>query len=172
MTARRRTSGRDAADLLADIHEALVDAEQFILPLAVDEFMADRKARGLARDGLNRIRTAVLALDRQIVGSMPEFVPDEIAGLRNLAVYDYGMEADEFVYRTLRNAVPKWRTGIDRVRGNLDSDAQTPSALPTRSEGSLQRARPIPRCGHPMPRAGKPCVLPSGHAGAHRSTLP
>lgn len=171
MTARRSSGGQDTEDLLAAIHEALADAEEFILPLPVDEFMADRRARGLARDVLSRIRTAVLRLDRQVLGSMPEFVTDEIAGLRNLAVYDYGMEADEFVYRTLRNAVPKWRAGIDRVREGLDPDAETPPAVPTRRDGSLQRARPTPRCGHPMPRAGKPCVLPRGHAGAHRSTL-
>lgn len=172
MNARRRGGGRSTSEPLIDIHEALADAEEFILPLAVDEFMADRKARGLARDVLNRIRTAVLALDRKVLGSMPEFVPDEIAGLRNLAVYDYGMEADEFVYRTLRNAVPKWRAGIDRVRPGLDTDEHAAAQLPNRSDGSLQRARPTPRCGHPMPRAGKPCVLPRGHTGAHRSTLP
>lgn len=171
MTARRRSASRSTSRLLADTHEALSDAEEFVLPLSVDEFMTDRKARGLARDILNRVRTAVLALDRKVLGSMPEFVPDEIAGLRNLAVYEYSMEADEFVYRTLRNAVPKWRTGIDRVRGAAGPEADAPSAVPTRSDDSLQRARPIPRCGHPMPRAGKPFVLPKGHAGAHRSTL-
>lgn len=172
MTARRGPGGRDAEHLLADIHEALADAEEFILPLAIDEFMADRKGRGLARDVLNRIRTAVLGLDRKVLGSMPEFVADEIAGLRNLAVYDYGMEADEFVYRTLRNAVPKWRAGIDRVREGLHVHGETPPTAPTRSDGSLQRARPSARCGQPMPRAGKPCVRPRGHNGAHRSTLP
>ncbi|MBW3605625.1 MAG: hypothetical protein KY460_12105 [Actinobacteria bacterium] len=172
MTARRRPGRRSVEDLLTDIHEALADAEGFVLPLAIDDFMADRKARGLARDVLNRIRTAVIALDRKALGPMPEFVHDEIAGLRNLAVYDYGMEADEFVYRTLRNAVPKWRVGIDRVRYGSDADGELPTTVPNRRDGSLERSRPMPRCGHPMPRAGKPCVQPKGHTGAHRSTLP
>lgn len=172
MTARRKRARRSTEDLVPDIHEALVDAEEFVLTLAVDEFMDDRKARGLARDVLNRIRTAVLALDRKVLASMPEFVSSEIAGLRNLAVYDYGLEADEFVYRTLRNSVPKWRTGIDRVRHGFGPDGEFPTPIPARSDGSLGRARPTPRCGHPMPRAGKPCVLPKGHKGAHRSTLP
>lgn len=171
MSARRKRGNRRPSELLADIHEALADAEEFLLPLTIDEFMADRKARGLARDVLNRIRTVVLALDRRTLGAMPEFVPDEIAGLRNLAVYDYGMEADEFIYRTLRNAVPKWRVGIDRVRDRFDADGALPTSVPHRGDGSLDRARPTPRCGHPMPRAGKPCVLPQGHRGNHRSTL-
>ena len=29
----------------------------------------------------------------------------------------------------------------------------------------------VRRCGHQMPRAGRPCVLPAGHAGHHRSKL-
>lgn len=171
MTARRRRTHRGAQDLVIDIHEALADAEAFVLPLDIDGFMADRKARGLARDVLNRIRTAVVALDRKVLGSMPEFVPDEIAGLRNLAVYDYGLEADEFVYRTLRNAVPKWRVGIDRVRDAFDATGELPTTVPNRRDGTLARARPTPRCGHPMPRAGKPCVRPRGHTGTHRSML-
>lgn len=171
MTARRK-SHRSAHNLLNDIHEALADAEAFVLPLDIDDFMADRKARGLARDVLNRIRTAILALDRKVLGSMPEFVPDEIAGLRNLALYDYGLEADEFVYRTLRNAVPKWRAGVDRTRHASDGDGETATTRPNRRDGTLARARPTPRCGHAMPRAGKPCVRPRGHSGAHRSTLP
>jgi uncharacterized protein with HEPN domain len=116
VSPRRRRDGRSADELIRDIHEALVDAEDHILSVGVDEFMEDRVLRGLARDVLNRVRTAVLDLDRGTLGRMPEFVASDIAELRNLAVYEYGLEADELVYRTLRNAVPQWRSGIDRAR--------------------------------------------------------
>lgn len=157
---------------LTDLDEALIDAERFVVPLDVDDFMDDRKARGLARDVLNRVRTAVSKLDRKTLGAMPEFVPAEIAELRNLAIYDYGMDADELVYRTLQNSVPKWRRGVDRVVHDVGPDGELSATVPTRADGSLQQARPVPRCGQHMPRAGKPCVLARGHAGHHRSSLP
>lgn len=170
--ARNKGRPRSMEQRLADLDEALTDAERFVLPLDIDDFLDDRKARGLARDVLNRVRTAVSKLDRKTMGTMPEFVPAEIAELRNLAIYDYGVDADELVYRTLQNSVPNWRRGVDRAVHGAGPDGELPTTVPTGADGSLQQARPVPLCGQHMPRAGKPCVLARGHAGHHRSILP
>lgn len=121
MSARRRRDRapkhqRTQRQLLDDIGEALSDAEDLVLSLDLDAFLDDRRTRGLARDVLNRVRTAVQRLDRQTLGRMPEFVSDEIADIRNLAIYEYGTDADELVYRTLSNSVPASRTGLERGR--------------------------------------------------------
>jgi hypothetical protein len=69
-------------------------------------------------------------------------VADEIAAIRNLAVYDYLEEADELVYRTLRNGVPHWRSGAERAARALTGE-ELPTPVPTRAEGTLAAARPV-----------------------------
>lgn len=163
---RRPKSQRTQRQLLNDIGEALDDAEQFVLAIDLDAFLDDRKVRGLARDVLNRVRTAVQRLDRQTLGRMPEFVRDEIADIRNLAIYEYGTDADELVYRTLANSVPAWRIGLERA-----TQAGASGPRPTRADGTLASARPRPLCGRRVTSTGLPCLLKRGHGGNCRSVL-
>jgi uncharacterized protein with HEPN domain len=171
MSARRRRDRapkhqRTRRQLLDDIGEALDDAEQLVLSLGLAAFLDDRRTRGLARDILNRVRTAVQRLDRQTLGRMPEFVSDEIADIRNLAIYEYGTDADELVYRTLANSVPAWRTGLERA-----TRADAAARPPTRADGTLDAARPRPLCGRRVASTGLPCLLTRGHRGYCRSIL-
>lgn len=171
MSARRRRDRtpkhqRAQRQLLDDIGEALDDAEDLVLSLDLDAFLEDRRTRGLARDVLNRVRTAVQRLDRQTLGRMPEFVGDQIADIRNLAIYEYGTDADELVYRTLANSVPAWRTGLERAR-QADAAARPPG----RADGTLDAARPRPLCGRRVASTGLPCLLKRGHGGNCRSVL-
>jgi uncharacterized protein with HEPN domain len=170
---RRTPSGhkrRSDARLLEDLEGALADAEAYVLPLSLHEFLADRRTRGLARDVLNRIRTAAQGLGSDALRTMPELVPDDLAELRNLAVYEYVTDADDLVYRTLSNGVPKWRAGLDRtIRVREGREPATP--LPRRADGSLAAARPERLCGKRVARTGEPCLLKRGHAGNCRSRL-
>lgn len=127
MSARRRDRApkhhRTRRQLLDDIGEALDDAEQPALSLGLAAFLDDLRTRGLARDILNRVRTAVQRLDRQTLGRMPEVVSDEIADIRNLAIYEYGTDADELVYRTPANSVSDRRLCTDCERPGLGARA-------------------------------------------------
>lgn len=89
-------------DVLAALGRALNDAEELVLAVGLQTFLDDPLRRAAGRDALNRVRTAVQKLDAATLRLMPEVVADEIAAIRNLAVYDYLEEADELVYRTLK----------------------------------------------------------------------
>ena len=54
---------------------------------------------------------------------------------------------------------------------SLRLSAQVPTE-DTPSGSLLAPLQPPATCGVPMPRAKKPCVLPEGHSGPHRSVLP
>ncbi len=54
---------------------------------------------------------------------------------------------------------------------SLRLSAQIPTE-DTPSGSLLAPLQPPATCGVPMPRAKKPCVLPEGHSGPHRSVLP
>lgn len=151
---------------LTDLDEALIDAERFVVPLDVDDFMNDRKARGLARDVLNRVRTAVSKLDRKTLGAMPEFVPAEIAELRNLAIYDYA-------WTPTSSSIGRCRTRFP----NGDAESTVLSTAWDRTASSRRPCRPgqTDHCNRLVPSRGaaNTCRAPASHAswpGAMRGT--
>lgn len=155
-------------DVLAALGRALNDAEELVLAVGLQTFLDDPLRRAAGRDALNRVRTAVQKLDAATLRLMPEVVADEIAAIRNLAVYDYLEEADELVYRTLKNGVPQWRSGAERAARALQGE-ELPTPVPSRSDGTLAAARPRPLCGRPVRSTGRPCLLKKGHGGNCRS---
>lgn len=167
---RSRGTKRNQLDVLDDLKRALDDADELVLAVELGAFLEDRLRRAAGRDAINRIRTSVQKLDQSTLRHMPEVVADDIAGIRNLAIYEYLEDADELVYRTLSNGVPSWKDGVQRARRALIGD-ELPSPVPTRADGSLTAARPRTLCGKPVKATGRPCLLKRGHRGRCRSKL-
>lgn len=87
MTPRKKqrhdgSAQRPQHHVLDDLERALADADEFVLAVALDDFLEDRLRRAAGRDAINRIRTAVQKLHQTTVRLMPEVVADDIAGIR------------------------------------------------------------------------------------------
>jgi uncharacterized protein with HEPN domain len=164
---RQRTP--DEQEWIEAFHDALLLVQDEILPLTDEEYRASRVHQAAASDALSRIRTAAQHLTGETLRRMPEVNAQDIAAIRNLAVYEYPTRREMLVLRTLRNHAPSWRSGIDRVRGTT-RDGEAPAARPTRSTGSRSARREPRLCGRPVASAGDaPCILRSGHGGHCRS---
>lgn len=164
---RQRTP--DEEEWIEAFHDALVLVEDEILPLTDEEYRASRVHQAAASDALSRVRTAAQHLTADTLRQMPEVNAQDIAAIRNLAVYEYPTRREMLVLRTLRNHAPSWRNGIDRARG-ATRDGEPPPPAPTRPRGSRLARREPRLCGKPVTSAGDaPCILRSGHGGHCRS---
>lgn len=170
MSARRRNRQRtpDEDEWIEAFHEALTLVEDEILPLTEEEYRSSRLLQAAASDALSRIRTAAQHFTGETLRTMPEVQAQDIAAIRNLAVYEYPTRREMLVLRTLRNHAASWRAGIDRVRGTTRDGEPSPGAAAADPAGTRQRQQRL--CGKPVRSADDaPCILRSGHGGHCRS---
>lgn len=111
------SKGRELSDYLADIHNAIVEVDEFINGMTFDTFEEDRKTINAVIRSLEVLGEATKHIPASFRNKHPEIPWSKMAGMRDVLIHDYmGVTALEKKFK--RVAVTELEAGEQKIVDN------------------------------------------------------
>jgi uncharacterized protein with HEPN domain len=109
------SKGRELSDYLADIHNAIVEVDEFTKGMAFDTFEEDRKTINAVIRSLEVLGEATKHIPTSFRNKHPEIPWSKMAGMRDVLIHDY-MGVDLMtVWKAAKERLPEIRPAIEKL---------------------------------------------------------
>ena len=109
------SKGRELADYLADILNAIIEVDEFINGMTFDTFVEDRKTINAVIRSLEVLGEATKHIPSQFRNKHPEIPWSKMAGMRDVLIHDY-MGVDLMtVWKVAKERLPEIRPMAEKL---------------------------------------------------------
>lgn len=107
--------GREIADYLADILEAIAEVEQFVSGMTYETFAADKKTVNAVIRSLEVLGEATRHIPTPFRNKHPHIPWSKMAGMRDVLIHDYMGVDLKTVWKVTQERLPELETLISEI---------------------------------------------------------
>jgi uncharacterized protein with HEPN domain len=107
--------GREIADYLDDIHNAIAEVEEFTRGMTFEEFAADKKTVNAVIRSLEVLGEATKGIPATFRRKYPNIPWSKMAGMRDVLIHDYMGVDLKTVWKVAMERLPELKTLLAKV---------------------------------------------------------
>lgn len=116
---------RDYRVFLQDVLEAITNVSEFVGPMTLDEFKADKKTLHAVVRNLEVIGEAVKSVPQDVRERYPHVPWQRIAALRDILIHHYFEIDVDIVWDIVRNKLPELKLQLEAIQVTESGDAES-----------------------------------------------